>query len=305
MLKFTNLNAGDLTLTRSGEHLLVAINSTGETVKIDYQFYSPTQNWGVEQFQFANGDTWDLAAINANAWYRGTNANDSIAASSWNDTLTGNQGNDYLRGNGGSDTYVYTSGHGNDEIDDQSGSVTDIDTLKFTNVNANDVTLTRSGEHLFVAINPTGETIKVDYQFYSQSQNWGIEKFQFANGDTWDLATINANAAIRGTSGNDTIAGTAWNDTIAGGAGNDTMSGGAGSDTFLFRTNLGQDTVTDFTVGSDLLEFRDGNFADAAAALAAATSSGSDTLITIDANNTVLLKNISLANLHETDFHIV
>ena len=31
----------------------------------------------------------------------------------------GNQGNDYLRGNAGSDTYVYASGHGNDEIDDE------------------------------------------------------------------------------------------------------------------------------------------------------------------------------------------
>ena len=304
-LKFANVNANDVTLTRTGEHLMVTINPTGETIKIDYQFYSQSQNWGIEQFQFANGDTWDLATINANAWYRGTNGNDSIAASSWNDTLMGNQGNDYLRGNGGSDIYVYASGHGNDEIDDQSSSVTDIDTLKFTNVNANDVTLTRTGEHLLVAINPTGETIKIDYQFYSQSQNWGVEKFQFANGETWDLATINANAAIRGTSGNDTISGTPWNDTVAGGAGNDTMSGGAGNDIFVFRTNLGQDVVTDFTVGSDLLEFRDGNFADAAAALAAATTSGSDILITIDANNTVLLKNVSLANLHETDFHIV
>jgi hypothetical protein len=77
------------------------------------------------------------------------------------------------------------------------------------------------------------------------------------------------------------------------------------SDTFLFRTNLGQDTVTDFTIGTDVLEFRDGIFANAAAALAAATSSGSDTLITIDAGNSVLLKNVSLANLHEADFHIV
>ena len=77
------------------------------------------------------------------------------------------------------------------------------------------------------------------------------------------------------------------------------------SDTFLFRTNLGQDTVNDFTAGTDVLEFRDGIFADAAAALAAATSSGSDTLITIDPGDMVLLKNVSLANLNEADFHIV
>jgi hypothetical protein len=62
-----------------------------------------------------------------------------------------------------------------------------------------------------------------------------------------------------------------------------------------------------FEVGSasDVLEFRDGLFADAAAALAAATASGNDTLITIDAGNTVLLKNVAVANLHAGDFHIV
>ncbi|MEH2503382.1 Ca2+-binding RTX toxin-like protein [Bradyrhizobium sp. AZCC 1578] len=53
------------------------------------------------------------------------------------------------------------------------------------------------------------------------------------------------------------------------------MAGGAGNDTFVFRANLGQDTVIDFMVGSDVLEFRDGVFADAAAVLAAAAASGS------------------------------
>ena len=79
----------------------------------------------------------------------------------------------------------------------------------------------------------------------------------------------------------------------------------AGNDTFVFRASLGQDTVTDFTAGQDVLEFGDGIFADAAAALAAATASGNNTLITIDANNSVLLQNVTLANLHVGDFHIV
>jgi hypothetical protein len=89
---------------------------------------------------------------------------------------------------------VYSSGHGNDEIDDESGSVTEVDILRFENLNSSDVTLSRSGDHLFVAINLTGETIKVDFQFFSQTANWGIEQFHFANGETWSLATINANA---------------------------------------------------------------------------------------------------------------
>jgi hypothetical protein len=45
-------------------------------------------------------------------------------------------------------------------------------------------------------------------------------------------------------------------------------------------------------------------FADAKAALAAATTSGNDTLITIDAGNSILLQNVALANLHASDFHI-
>ena len=93
--------------------------------------------------------------------------------------------------------------------------------------------------------------------------------------------------------------------TLAGGAGNDALSGGAGNDMFVFRAGLGQDTVTDFTPGQDVLDIRDGIFADAAAALAAATASGNNTLITIDANNSILLQNVALANLHASDFHIV
>jgi hypothetical protein len=46
-------------------------------------------------------------------------------------------------------------------------------------------------------------------------------------------------------------------------------------------------------------------FADAAAALAAASTSGGDTIITIDATTSVLLQNVALANLHAGDFHIV
>jgi Ca2+-binding RTX toxin-like protein len=189
-------------------------------------------------------------------------ANDSIIGSSWNDTFLGGQGNDYLKGSAGSDTYVYASGHGNDEIDDGSGSTTETDTLKFTDLNQSDVTMSRVGDALMIGIMPTGATIKADFQFYSQTANWGIDKIEFANGDSWDFATINANAWYRGTSGNDTISGSSWNDTIAGGAGNDTLSGGAGNDVFVFKSGFGQDTITDFSVGHDVVEFRDGIFAD-------------------------------------------
>jgi Ca2+-binding RTX toxin-like protein len=247
----------------------------------------------------------DRAQIEGAAWFRGTSGNDAIFGSPSADTLFGDGGNDYLRGSDGADTYIYASGQGNDEIDDQSTSTTQIDVLKLTDLNPADLTVSRVGNDLIVGINATGATIKVDAQFSSQTANSGIEKFDFPNGTSWDLATINANAWMRGTSGNDTITGSAWNDTLAGGAGNDTLSGGGGDDVFVFRAGLGQDTVTDFTAGHDVLEFRDGVFADAASALAAATTSGNDTIITIDATNSVLLQNVALTSLHTGDFHIL
>jgi len=49
----------------------------------------------------------------------------------------------------------------------------------------------------------------------------------------------------------------------------------------------------------------DGLFASATAALAAAAQSGNDVLITVDSSTSILLQNVTLANLHVTDFHLV
>jgi Ca2+-binding RTX toxin-like protein len=87
--------------------------------------------------------------------------------------------------------------------------------------------------------------------------------------------------------------------------GNDTLTGGGGNDTFVFRAKLGRDTVTDFTAGQDVIELHDGLFASATAALAAATQSGNDVIITVDASTSILLQNVALANLHAADFHVV
>ncbi len=144
-----------------------------------------------------------------------------------------------------------------------------------------------------------------DEQFRSQTANWGLEKIEFANGSSWDLATINSSAWYRGMSGNDTISGSSWNDTIYGDSGNDTLSGSGGDDIFVFRASSGQDIITDFSVGHDVLQFRDGVFADSAAAFAAASASGSNTIVTIDASTQVLLQNVALANLHVDDFRVV
>jgi Ca2+-binding RTX toxin-like protein len=304
-LRLTNLNASDLTFSRIGVHLIVTVNSNGQTITLDEQFYSQSANWGLEKVEFADGSSWNRAMLNSNAWYRGTNGNDTISGSSWDDTFKGGLGDDRFNSGQGSDTYVYSLGDGNDYIDDESGSTTDEDTLRFTDLNASDLTFSRVGVHLVVKVNSNGQTITLDEQFYSQTDYWGLEKIEFANGSSWDRATLNSNAWYRGTSGNDTISGSSWNDTIYGDGGNDTLSGGSGDDAFIFRAGSGQDTITDFSAGHDVLEFRDGLFADSTAAFAAASASGNDTIVTIDASTSVLLQNVALASLHVDDFRVV
>jgi Ca2+-binding RTX toxin-like protein len=75
--------------------------------------------------------------------------------------------------------------------------------------------------------------------------------------DTIDFTDVTANVVINGYDGVDTITGGSGADTINGGLGADTLAGGAGDDTFVFGTRAtnGLDTITDFTVADDILDF--------------------------------------------------
>ena len=44
--------------------------------------------------------------------------------------------------------------------------------------------------------------------------------------------------------------------TIRGTGGNDTLQGGTGDDIFVFGANHGNDTISDFTDGEDLIDLR-------------------------------------------------
>ncbi|BAQ16726.1 FG-GAP-like repeat-containing protein [Methyloceanibacter caenitepidi] len=147
-----------------------------------------------------------------------------------------------------------------------------------------------------------------------------------ANFDTFDLSGVDRSAdidldagtfsidasgantivrveSIKGTSADDTIGGSAANETFDGGIGNDTLTGGQGADTFHFDAGFGQDTIVDFTPDEDLIEFASGLFVDQAAVLAATADDGlGNTVVALDANNTVTLEGVLKAQLDQDDF---
>ncbi|WP_181169184.1 hypothetical protein [Mesorhizobium sp. B2-4-14] len=116
------------------------------------------------------------------------------------------------------------------------------------------------------------------------------------------------NDYMAGSIASETFNGGGGADTMIGGIGNDTLTGGIGSDTFIFRAGFGLDTITDFVAGAgsgDVIQFADDVFADFASVLAAATQVGADTVIAHDGSNTLTLKNVAVASLHQDDFQFI
>jgi Ca2+-binding RTX toxin-like protein len=137
------------------------------------------------------------------------------------DALVGGDGNDTLDGGAGADTM--TGGVGNDTyyVDDIGDNVVE----------------TVSGG--------TGD------QIYS-SVSYGLSG-RYVEKLTLTGAT-NINATGNGQV--NTLIGNAGKNVLDGGLANDTLSGGAGNDTFLFDSALGTaniDSITDFTLGADLI----------------------------------------------------
>ena len=110
--------------------------------------------------------------------------------------------------------------------------------------------------------------------------------------------------SLRVATANDTINGGDGNDVIVGGAGDDIISGGNGNDLFGFETGFGKtrSPASRATTGSNL---DDALFADFAAVIDASHQVGADTVITLDADNTITLQNVQLASLQANDFLFV
>jgi serralysin len=164
----------------------------------------------------------------ANSNLTGDSSNNSLLGYAGNDTLNGGGGNDYLNAGAGNDRYLFNVAvtQGTDTISEGIGG--GMDSIEFTGNTAINLNLNLT----------TAQTLNANLV----------------------LTVINLENATGG-SGNDTIAGNTLANIIAGGAGNDTLSGGTGNDAFVFGnpvltllTQMGIDTITDFTVGVDRLQ---------------------------------------------------
>ncbi|WP_223879376.1 calcium-binding protein [Chitinimonas arctica] len=213
-------------------------------------------------------DADTLYGRNGNDLLLGGNGNDQIMGENGADTLDGGTGNDHLNGGNGADTYLFGKASGQDVINnnDSDAAGTQPDTILLgAGIVPAGVTLTRSGDSLFLSLNGSDDRLEVQ-SYFNQDGNsaYALDRIKFADGTSWDVATIKR-MVLQSTDGNDTLTGYAGNDTLVGGDGNDTLNGMAGDDQLSGNSgadNLqggdGNDTA-EGGVGADLLYGGSGN----------------------------------------------
>ncbi|WP_421983741.1 BspA family leucine-rich repeat surface protein [Roseibium sp.] len=148
----------------------------------------------------------------------------------------------------------------------------------------------------------------------SQAATDAIGRIVYAgnNGEEgFNFTLANQAHAIHALDADDTIIASDYDDLIVGGAGNDVMTGGNGADTFVFRDyggdegDFGHDTITDFEAGAgagDVIRLELTGLTHFGELLEKATDTDEGVLIEIDADNTILLEGLTIADLHADDF---
>jgi Ca2+-binding RTX toxin-like protein len=255
---------------------------------------------------------------------RGTDYTDTLTGDGSNNVLEGGPSADALVGGGGIDTASYehaavavhvdlaTPGNNTGEAaSDSYNSIENILGSSHNDILVGDIN------------NNTIEGGLGDDSIVGGGGNNSVSYEHATAGVVVDLSRSDAQDTV--SAGVDTLSqiqnlfGSHHNDILAGDSGDNLLIGMGGSETFVFNTQavggIGHDTVGDFSPGEDhiLLDYAafdasgPNDFSHWIASHATSQSSGQDTLIDFDplgdpGQQTILLKNVAIANLHASDF---
>ena len=191
MLAFSDVNASDVSLSRSGasDDLLITDTVTGNTLTVKGQF-NPYGLGPLQSFTFADGTVWSAQQVKQMLLdQESAQAGGSIYGyANTTDTLVAGLGDQYLAGEGGTNTYVYSSAGGNDVIDD-GGSALAARVQRHRRVGRDlqsQFRLRRSADHRLAG---TGKTITVRGQFNPYGLG-PLQSFAFADGTVLSASEV-------------------------------------------------------------------------------------------------------------------
>ncbi|HRL94762.1 MAG TPA: calcium-binding protein [Pseudomonas sp.] len=252
-LSLVDLTLSQVTLRREENDLVVKVNGSGESIRVQNHFdpeSKATGLQGLESIRFADGQVLDAAEI-AMQVVAGSSGDDLIVAHpdadfidarAGNDDVQGLNGDDFISGGAGMDSL--SGGDGNDSLFGDAGDDLlngDWGDDQLHGGEGND-TLTGGGgaDNLFGEIG--------DDQLTGSGLLDGGDGNDILNGEGADT--------LSGGAGDDSLIAysDAWDqlsNTLQGGAGNDTLYGSFGEDTYLFNLGDGKDLIIERRDGED------------------------------------------------------
>ncbi|MEQ1670874.1 MAG: calcium-binding protein, partial [Hyphomicrobium sp.] len=253
VLKLHGVNPADVLLSNLKPNLQILIVPTGEVITVRNQFtpVNGTPGQGIDEIVFDNGTIWRRDFIDQHTYVSGTPGADSLTGTTYDDAFLGREGNDTISSSTGDDVFVYRAGDGIDTILETSTTAGEKDTLRFDDLNIQDVVVGRQGVDLVVEHGASGR-IDVNGEFTGRfypgdvRRGDGVERIVFADGTKLEGEDLRKAAWFRGTSGNDSLSGTTADDTFSSVGGTDSYYGGAAADTYVFGRNHGSDTVIEY-----------------------------------------------------------
>ncbi|MCU9846784.1 M10 family metallopeptidase C-terminal domain-containing protein [Defluviimonas sp. WL0024] len=217
---------------------------------------------------------------------------DRLYGDAWSDDLYGGDGNDQLFGGWGDDRLE--GGIGDDTLQGEGGN----DRL----FGGNDLDRLYGGDGNDRLHGDTG----ADWLYGGEGSDvlYGGGGWDRLYGDAWsdELYGGDGNDQLFGGWGDDTLEGGAGSDTLEGGNLADTLSGGWGNDVFVFNLDDGNDVISDFEDGLDLIRFSGTGLSFEDLAIFGV---GTDAVITGAGLGEIVLSDFDYTMLSEGDFLFV
>ena len=256
-----------VTITRDAQEgsVVMTYGGQGDAVRLaHFDPFNPSNSLGIHTMQFADGITWDTAAILSRipgVVLTDTIGGQTLQGSPLSDTLSGPGGNTTLAGGAGNDTYLFDRGYGQETIFDQDLSGLDLNTIRMApGIVPNDVTVELSASgNLLLNVGGTADQVVLTNFIERSFQSYQVT---FDDGTVWDRDTLIAQVGtfplvadpvgseLTGSSLADTLIGLGGNDELDGREGADVMTGGGGHDSYVVD-NLGDQVIEQSGQGRD------------------------------------------------------